>query len=304
MLGQRRRFDSGCLCGISHAHRPHVPIRLADMSRSRLHLEICKHLQNDSYRFASHFSSWTADLKIAVDFARRGPGAYVGVLDTALRQDHNTILHVPVLYKAGLVDERNFYSFEYLVYGTVRGAAYTCMTLGSLWGSFPYSELELIMHNLLVPCCGVRFSDAILSFVFASPVVQCRRVAKGQKCFRVHATRADGAWEPLKRDLSLFLTVIAAHWSSWFVTAKTELELLGNCSPGIEQAVSGLSWVVWKAARDPNVVLPLVNSETYHVGLPRVKFMIKLLQRIEAEIVKVRSRPPWSLFGWSWPQVV
>ncbi|KAL1868882.1 hypothetical protein Daus18300_005718 [Diaporthe australafricana] len=271
------------------------------MSRLRLHMEICKHLENNNYRFATHFSSWTADLKTAVNFAARGPGSYVGVFDTALRQDHNTILHVPVLYNVGLVDRHNLYPFEYLIYGPVRGAAYTCMSLGSLWPSFPYSDLELILEEILNPCCGVRVTDAVRSYLFASPVVQCCRVAKRQKCYRLHATGADGAWEPLIRDLSLCLTVIASHWSSWFVTTR---ECLRNWSSAIELAVSGLSWVIWKAAKDPRVVLPLVNSDTYHDDLLRVGFMIKLLQRVEEEIVKVRKRPPWSLFGWSWPQVV
>ncbi|KAH8768136.1 hypothetical protein F5883DRAFT_521613 [Diaporthe sp. PMI_573] len=130
--------------------------------------------------------SWTADWKVAETFARRGPGSYIGVLDTALRPSQNAILHTPVLYEVGLIEKHNFYPSEYLVYGPP----------------------------------GSKQSTAI------------------------------------------------------------------------EEAVLGLSRVISKAAKDSNVVLPLVNPKTYTYSLPRVRLMIKFLQRVELEIIMVRNMPP------------
>jgi hypothetical protein len=71
-----------------------------------------------------------------------------------------------------------------------------------------------------------------------------------------------------------------------------ELPLDRKQSTAIEEAVLGLSRVISKAAKDSNVVLPLVNPKTYTYSLPRVRLMIKFLQRVELEIIMVRNTPP------------
>lgn len=279
-----------CICGQSSI--PHAPIRLAGMSRSRLIFEVHQNLNYREGLFPSHFSSWTADLNVAIYFATGArAGRYVGVLDTAGRQSHSTILHVPVLYSAGLIEEKDLYPFEYLVYGRVSGTAYTCMTLGSFWPSFPYSELKLLTGNTLTCLFGNRVSNNLLSLFYDPPAMQCCRVAKREKCYRHHATKAAYAWEPLEKDLSLFLTVVAAHWSYRCAPRSQEHELQSSHAPVIEQAVSELSRVIWTAARDPKVVIPLVNPCTYTHSLPILNFMITFLQRIQEEIVKVRRVP-------------
>lgn len=96
------------------------------MSYWRLRKEICDHLAGDR-KVNTHFSSWTADLQTAMDFAKRGPSPHIGVLDTRSRHDDNMIMHVLALWEAGLSNCQ--YPNEYLVYGPVKGKSYTCMTL-------------------------------------------------------------------------------------------------------------------------------------------------------------------------------
>lgn len=280
----------------------HRPVPLAGMSRARLSYEATCHLEGENYRFASHFSSWTADLKVAEIFARNGPGSYIGILDTALRHSRNVILHVPLLYEAGLIERRNAYPFEYLVYGTVKGTGYTCMTLGDLWRpSITHKSGKWLMNSPLAHLCGGKIRSAIRYVWCGQPTVlkRCRFVRQPQ-CDPLDLKVPEDHWKPLEQDLSLFLTLVAADWSVWCDDTMTdeELDSVQSESTAIEKAVSGLSRLTLKAAKDPNVVLPFVNPETYVEGLPRVDLMIKLLRRIELEIVIERNRPPRYSFLW------
>ncbi|KAK7704159.1 hypothetical protein SLS64_008717 [Diaporthe eres] len=99
-FGPRRQFD------------PPKPVRLQAMSYSRLRKEVCGHLAGNR-KTNSHFSSWTADLQTAMNFAKGGPSPHIGVLDTQSRHDDNIIMHVLALWEAGLSNWK--YPEEYLV---------------------------------------------------------------------------------------------------------------------------------------------------------------------------------------------
>lgn len=298
-LYRRHGSNANCaLCG--HGIFWHKPVPLAGMSRARLSYEATCHLEGQYYRFASHFSSWTADLKIAQSFARDGPGSYIAILDTARRRSQNVILHVPLLHAAGLIEKHNAYPFEYLIYGTVKGTCYTCMTLGDLWQpSITHKSGKWLMNSALAQLCGGVVRRAMRYVWCAQPTVlkRCRFVRDPQSD-PLDLNVPSEHWKPLEQDLSLFLTVVAANWSVWCHDTMTDQDLATGESTAIEKAVSGLSRLILKAAKDPNVVLPFVNPETYVERLPRVDLMIKLLRRIELEIVIERNRPPRYSFSW------
>ncbi|KAI0131559.1 hypothetical protein F4814DRAFT_457386 [Daldinia grandis] len=72
----------------------------------------------------SAFSSWAADLDIAIRFLTDSLG-YIAIIDTKILQNHVKIYHVPALFDAGLASGP--YDHEYLVYGPIAGPAYHCV---------------------------------------------------------------------------------------------------------------------------------------------------------------------------------
>lgn len=70
----------------------------------------------------SCFSSWAADIGVAIGYARQGS---IAILDTNLVEHHVKIYHVQGLHKAQLASYS--YDEEYLAYGPIRGRAYHCV---------------------------------------------------------------------------------------------------------------------------------------------------------------------------------
>ncbi|KAI1654227.1 hypothetical protein F4813DRAFT_399147, partial [Daldinia decipiens] len=76
------------------------------------------------FRVRSAFSSWAADLHIAIRFLRDQSG-YIAIIDTKILMDYVKIYHVKALFDAGLAS--GLYDHEYLVYGPITGPAYHCV---------------------------------------------------------------------------------------------------------------------------------------------------------------------------------
>ncbi|KAI2777153.1 hypothetical protein F4815DRAFT_301942 [Daldinia loculata] len=86
-----------------------------------------KRMINDHLRgvhVPSAFSSWAADLDIAIQFLT-DPSGYIAIIDTKILQDYVKIYHVTALYNAGLAS--GDYHHEYLAYGPITGPAYHCV---------------------------------------------------------------------------------------------------------------------------------------------------------------------------------
>lgn len=279
MFGPHRQFS------------PPKPVRIQAMPYSDLRKEICDHLGGDR-KVNSHFSSWTADLQTAMAYANHGPSPHIGVLDTQERHNDNTIMHVIALWEAGLSNGK--YHDEYLVYGPVRGKSYTCMTLA--WQMYPTD----LLFNL---------------WIMLSPETQLAHTLKALNRTARHSIyRAGDTWLRVLLGMnggwSLILTVIAAEWGrskanaqqGYVVRRRVEYPRLEEMRP----VVSTLSWLIERAARSPDLVLPKYNPHTYGEYLPGVEYMLHLLRHIEREItVRRRSRPQpesFSLIGYFWLQ--
>lgn len=239
VFGPRRQFS------------PPKPAQFQDMSWHRLRKEICGHLSG-TRTVNSHFSSWTADLQTAMDFASRGPSPHIGVLDTRKRHKDNRIMHVLALWDAGLSTYR--FHAEYLVYGPVQGNSYTCMTLA--WQIYP-ADLCLDLWAMLFP-------DTKLAHT-----LKARNRTARHSFYRAGDTWLTSLFGTCG-DWSLILTVIAAEWGRSKVGASRRRfgQIMGARFdiPGSEEMrliVSDLSWLIELAARSPNLVLPLYNPNTY-----------------------------------------
>lgn len=254
------------------------------MSYNRLRTEVCGHLRGDK-KMISHFSSWTADLQTAMQYANGGSSPHIGVLDTQMSGKDNEIMHVNALWDAGLSDWR--YSYEYLVYGPVKGKSYTCMTLA--WQIYP-TDLCFNLWNKISP-------QPNNSHIWTA----CDRVA------RHSFFQAGSAWLDVLlgtcKSWELTLTVIAAEWGRSKV--KAGLIPAITTSAELEEVVSDLSWIIERAARSPSLVLPFHNPHTYKLYLPGVEYMLDLLSSIESAIIWRRYMPqnePASFIGFFWPQ--
>ncbi|OTA97247.1 hypothetical protein M434DRAFT_27083 [Hypoxylon sp. CO27-5] len=76
----------------------------------------------------SYFSSWAADLSVAVTHSRLVSNldtGYIAIIDTSLIENHVKIYHVQALFAAGLASST--YAHEYLAYGPITGLAYHCV---------------------------------------------------------------------------------------------------------------------------------------------------------------------------------
>jgi hypothetical protein len=226
-----------------------------------------------------------------MDFARYGPSPYISVLDTQQRQDENVIMHVHALWEVGFSDWD--YNYEYLVYGPVQGESHCCMALA--WQMHPL-DLCFDLWAKLSPY-------TTLAHIFKA------RDRAGRHSFY----RAVDAWLGVHLGScpgpALYLTVIAAEWGRSKTNANARSGIGRYFNPPevgeMTEAVSNLSWLIERAARNPNLVLPLVNSATYKTELPRVHHMIHMLCCIQTEIGLLRSRPrpqPVSIIGYFWPQ--
>lgn len=240
----------------------------------------------------SHFSSWTADLQTAMNFAKGGPSPHIGVLDTQSRHDDNTILHVLALWEAGLSNWK--YPEEYLVYGPVQGKSYTYMTLA--WQMFPTD----LLFDL---------------WIMLSPETKLAHIWKARdRTVRHSFYRVGYTWLTTFlgacRDWPLLLTVIAAEWGrsranaafaqSPYIMQRVEIPRVED----MREVISDLSGLLEAAARSPNILLPLYNPHTYRTRLPGVDYMLWLLADMETEIMVLRRRPqpePFSLMDYLWP---
>lgn len=254
------------------------------MSYQSLSTEICGHLRGDK-SVISHFSSWTANLQTAMAYANCGASPHIGVLDTRMSGKDNMVLHVIALWDAGLSDLK--YDYEYLVYGPVKGKSYTCMTLA--WQIYP-TDLCFNLFNMLSPGPNP-----------ANIWTACDRAA------RHSFFQAGSAWLDVLlgtcKSWELILTVIAAEWGRSKVKAGQIPAITTDAE--LEEVVSDLSWIIERAARSPNLVLPLHNPHTYKDYLPGVTYMLALLSSIQSEIVRRRCRPkpePSSFTDYFWPQ--
>lgn len=267
---------------------PPKPVRLGAMPYHQLSKEICDHLEGDR-RLNSHFSSWTADFGIAMGIANRGPSPHLGILDTKKRHADNMIMHVLALWEAGL--SRWKYPEEYLVYGTVQGDSYTCLTLA--WQLYP-TDLCFDLWVMLSP-------KTALAHIWRARDRTCRH-----SIYRHGDPWLQRLWG-LRGDWALILTIIAAEWgrSKANVDPESYTPRVNDASLEEMNAVLlDLSPIIEQAARDPHLVLPLYNLHTYKDHLPCLDYMLRLLWRIEDRIQLLRSRPqpgPFSLTGYIWP---
>lgn len=284
---QDSRWIGSTIKALFGPHRqfsPPNPVGIDKMSYNRLRTEVCGHLRGDK-NMISHFSSWTADLQTAMNYANGGSSPHIGVLDTQMSGKDNEIMHVNALWEAGLSKWR--FPYEYLVYGPVKGKSYTCMTLA--WQIYP-TDLCFNLWNMLSP-------EPTLAHIWTA----CDRV--GRHSF----FQAGSAWFDVLlgtcKSWELTLTVIAAEWGrskvkAGRIPARTTLAEM-------DKMVSDLSWIIERAARSPNLVLPLHNPHTYKDYLPGVEYMLDLLSSIESEVGRRRSRPQSessSFIGFFWPR--
>lgn len=270
---------------------PPKPVKLQAMSYWSLRNEVCGHLGGNR-KINSHFSSWTANLQTAMQYAKGGPSPHIGVLDTQSRHDDNKIMHVLALWEAGLSNWK--YPEEYLVYGPVQGKSYTCMTLA--WQIYP-TDLFFDLWIMLSPETKLAH------------IRKARDRTARHSFYRVGDTGL-GVLLGSCRDWTLILTVIAAEWGRSMANADPTCFIMERVkSPTLEEmkeVISDLSGPIEMAARSPGVVLPLYNPHTYRIHLPGVDYMLHLLWDIESEIRLLRRRPPqpepFSLIDYFWPR--
>lgn len=120
--------------------------------------------------------------------------------------------------------------------------------------------------------------------------------------------QAESAWFDVLlgtcKSWELTFTVIAAEWGRSKARAGGRYSAETTFSE-MEKVIADLSWIIDRAARSPNLVLPFHNPHTYKVGLPGVDYMLDLLSSIKSEIRRRRSRPQnevFSLIGFFWPR--
>lgn len=101
--------------------KAHTDKTLYDLSRNQLQQMCLSHLGAESPpNFYTEFSSWAADLAVAIRYAgRETDEAFISIIDT--RELRNTILHVTSL--RAVVSVPNF-TEEYLAHGVITGPAH------------------------------------------------------------------------------------------------------------------------------------------------------------------------------------
>ncbi|KAI1269930.1 hypothetical protein F5Y18DRAFT_437731 [Xylariaceae sp. FL1019] len=78
----------------------------------------------------SDFSSWTPSYRWATYYAQ---GKNVAIIDTSKLESHVRVYKLTDLAKSGLFNGVE-YTYEYLVYGPIRGDAYTCIHMADMQG--------------------------------------------------------------------------------------------------------------------------------------------------------------------------
>lgn len=219
--------------------------------------EIQGHL--DGYHVKSHFSSWAADFQTALDFAGVGTDAHLAVFDTSLRGQLNEIYHVPALYAMGFTSYP--YAHEYLVFGSVEGEAYTCV-----------SVMQLRKHGMNMT---VDYRNS-KSEVTEKDIVHARKIAEN---FRP----TSGVLCP-----DLLLTVCAAELSRLFHEGRGHNYGSGWSQKDNRIILKQLLAFMDDAARRPSGTL-LVNPKTYVNDFPQLKAMVDILMTVELEIDKMKS---------------
>ena len=140
------------------------------------------------------------------------------------------------------------------------------------------------------------------------PILFGEPATNAQHSFYHAAAAGQEAQWGLCTDTALGLTLIAAEWSR-HVCFVYGYDVLRPDSVGTEkmwqELISDLFEVMERAARDATLVLPLVNPLTDPAGSVQLTVMVRLLLRFEAEIVKLRTKPPrepWYLTSFLWGQ--
>lgn len=275
---------------------------LGAMPYDQFYSEINGHLYGDK-KIVSHFSSWTPDFQIATRYAR-GQSAYtfggwctppnprspcIGVLDTSRRQYGNVILHVRALREE--LHTSCEYDYEYLVYGPVTGIAYNCLTLSSRQSAAGYTPLHPPLYTDWSRWPVLRRFDGL------SEVRQAYNRA-AQRSFYHAASAVSGACWVSCPDTALYLTMITVQWSqdTWHDMDLAWIDKK-EAEERWQEILSDVSQVIEWAASDATLVLPLVNPRTDPNVSPlrkslRLELMLELLLRFEAEITRLRSKPP------------
>lgn len=291
-LESNMSVESGLPRNFNHSN----PMALNTMSLEDFRSEINGHLQGKT-DIASHFSSWTADWGTARRYAMRGylPGEtctrYIGIFDTSRRDHGNMILHVRALRIEGHTTCR--YDYEYLVYGPVDGVAYTCMALYHRHSNSLNPPLNLPLFS--------EWSGwpVLWSYKPLSSLCKAYNEITRSSFYHAAGTEHEARWGSCT-DTALYLTMIAAEWGKnaspdspyWPFSTATREERF-------RLLISDLSQVIKCAARDATLVLPIVNPRTHQEDLPYLKKTIELLLHFEAEITRLRSKPPHQSWLWS-----
>ncbi|KAL7624599.1 hypothetical protein AAE478_006166 [Parahypoxylon ruwenzoriense] len=115
--------------------RERVPKTIRDIPRMRD--MIIGHL--GGLRIPSCFSSWAADLNVAIRYSRN---SNIAIVDTNLLADRVKIYHVKAFYAAGLANYA--YDHEYLAFGPITGPAYRCARYVDIKNTVEISSASLI----------------------------------------------------------------------------------------------------------------------------------------------------------------
>lgn len=231
---------------------------ILEIPEHKIRSEIEGHLTG-SHQVKSHFSSWAADLSVALGFAGVGKDAHLAVFDTSLRGQHNEIYHVPALQAIGFSTQS--YPEEYLVYGPVTGDAYTCV-----------SVVHLRKQGMAITVGGSKGTPE----VSVDDLTRARKIAK--------------VFQPPSHAMGpdLFLTVFAAELSRLLRPAGGKAGSPGWSQKDNRAILMHLSDAVDSAAKlPPNK--SLVNPKTYVDNFPQLKAMVDILMTVEVAINRKRT---------------
>ncbi|KAI1381230.1 hypothetical protein F4677DRAFT_440442 [Hypoxylon crocopeplum] len=224
----------------------------------------------------SCFSSWVADLDVALEYSGRSVDSWVAIIDTNLLADHVKIHHVPAFHHADLAGdgyhqeylsydmyhpgylEYDMYDHEYLAYGPIEGPAYHCVKYMDI--TFPQLNLNRELYRIW------WYSSSPLFFVSVEQTLDMISTAERTAfLFR----RADDTRPDVVIALTAFLM---AHCC---VSARDSdiVHLAGIMFRHFSPMLGNLEW--------PPQKLGLVNQETYVTSYLKLEIAVRILTLIE-----------------------
>ncbi|OTA65335.1 hypothetical protein K449DRAFT_463451 [Hypoxylon sp. EC38] len=213
----------------------------------------------------SYFSSWAADLSVAVTYSRLASNVntgYIAIIDTSLVENHVKIYHVRALFAAGLAS--GTYAHEYLAYGPITGLAYHCVR---------YTNIRQTGMNLLTRSYFQPGLPNLSSFSRSEARNLGARIARVAPLFRRHGDH--------RPDVIIAMVAVLIGYD-WAITTEADIKVFGHI---LIDCFTQFLLQRLRTNHCPNLGQPqLVNPRTHINNFPRLEHAVRALTWIQERL--------------------